>query len=104
MPAARGVLEHRVHLRAGNPGKPGQGVLDRRAALEVLEQGAHGHPRAAEYRGAAELRGVALNRRAPGPLEHHPILLAHSAPRSGWPALGATTPRTMGSDPACRRT
>ena|SRR5436190_22629286 len=63
MPAARGVLEHRVHLRAGNPGKPGQELLDRRAALEVLEQGAHGYPRAAEYPGAAELRGIAFYRR-----------------------------------------
>ncbi len=59
MPAARGVLEHRLHLRAGNPGKPVQELLNRRAALEVLEQGAHRHPCAAEYPGAAELRGVA---------------------------------------------
>ena len=38
MPAARGVLEHRVQLRASNPGKPAEELLDRRAALEVLEQ------------------------------------------------------------------
>ena len=42
MPAARGVLEHRVHLRAGNPGKPAEELLNRRAALEVLEQPAIG--------------------------------------------------------------
>jgi len=82
MPAARGVLEHRVHLRAGDPGKPGQELLNRRAALEVLEQGAHRHPRAAEYPGAAELRGVAFNRRASGPVEHRPILLPAFGPQS----------------------
>jgi len=32
------VLEHRVHLRAGNPGKPAEELLNRRAALEVLDQ------------------------------------------------------------------
>ena len=73
--AARGVLQDGFGLRARDAGEPGKKLIQRRAAFEVLEQGADGHARAAKYPRPADLGGVLFHGRAGGPIEHGQILL-----------------------------
>lgn len=46
--AGRRVLEDRFRLGAGDTREPGEEPVERRTALQVLEQRAHRHARAAE--------------------------------------------------------
>ncbi len=75
--AARGVLEDRFGLGARNAREPGEELVERRAALEVLEQRTHRNARAAEHPRTAHPFRVAINCLAGRPVEHVVILPLH---------------------------
>ena len=61
--ASPGVSEHGDGLLALDARKPLQEIAHARARFEVLEQGAHGNPRAGEYAGSPHTAGNPVQRR-----------------------------------------
>jgi hypothetical protein len=64
------VFEDGLGLLADDAGEPGEELVQRGSGFEVLEERRDGHPGAAEHPGAAHSIGVALYRRALGPVQH----------------------------------
>lgn len=64
------MLEDGINLLARGTGKPLQKLIHRRAAFEIFEQRAYGHPRAAKDPRPAHFLRVALNRGTSAPLKH----------------------------------
>ena len=69
------VLEDGVNLLASDAGKPFQELINRSAAFEILEQGAHRDAGAAKYPRAADLERIALYGLASRPIQHGDTLL-----------------------------
>jgi len=94
MQAPSGVLEHRFDLRTGHPGKPFHELVDRRPALEVLEQRMDRHARASEYPGAADDVRISLDGFAGAPIQHEGALYREDVRPAiaGFPPGGTTTP------------
>jgi hypothetical protein len=72
------VRQHRVDLRACNPGKPLEKIRDRGTPFEVLEERADGNARATEQPLATDLSGDALNSGAQAPVEHIEVYSVHA--------------------------
>jgi hypothetical protein len=72
--AAGSVLEDCLGLRAGYARKPGQELVERCTAFDVLEKRANRHARTAEHPRAADFLGVAFHSLTSRPIEHSRIL------------------------------
>jgi len=64
------MVEHCIHLRFFDAGKPGEELLHRSAGLDVLKKRAHRYPGTAEQLYAADLRYVTFHRGAGRPIKH----------------------------------
>ena len=73
--ASSRVLEDGVSLLARDARKPFQELIDRSAAFEIFEQGAHRDPGAAKHPRPTEFLRVALDGLTGGPIQHGDTLL-----------------------------
>ena len=65
-----GVIEHGFDLMSFHSFKPFEEFLDRRAALQILEQRRDRHSRTLEKPGTADFSGNTLNLFACTPIDH----------------------------------
>lgn len=68
--AAGGMRQHCTRLRHGHAGKELGELIDGDAILKVLEKGRNGYPGTSKDPSAAEVRRLAFNDRARGPIDH----------------------------------
>jgi hypothetical protein len=65
------MIEHRLDLFTGDTRKPFEEIVDRCAALKILEKRPHRHARRPEKPFATDLSRDSFNDRALGPVEHN---------------------------------
>jgi len=82
--AALGMLQHGLYLLSGHTGKPLDKVIDPRPALEILEEGLHGHACTFEQPGATHFTGNALNSGTVAPIEHGSKIRPCHRAGKGW--------------------
>jgi hypothetical protein len=63
-------MQHGLDLLAGDTGKPGQELVHRGAAFEVLKKSAHRPSSGLENPGATHLLGHPFDRRTLSPMQH----------------------------------
>ena len=70
MKAALGVVKHGFDLLSRDAGKPGEELIDARAAFEILKKGFHRYPGSSKYPGATDYPSVTFHGGARGPVQH----------------------------------
>jgi hypothetical protein len=68
--ATLSMLQHGFRHFSGDPGKPGEKVVDSCAAFKIFEQRLNGDSRTAKYPGAANSIRIALHSGARRPIQH----------------------------------
>ena len=68
------MIQNDAYLFERDPGKPLDKLRRGSSIFEILKQGGHGHPRAAEYPSSTDTFWIPLDYTTRGPIDHAQIV------------------------------